>query len=242
MELDLLAIGAHPDDVELACGGTIAKCVKLGYSVGIIDLTRGELGTRGTSALRSKEAKKAAAILGVNIRDNLLIPDGNIEVTQNNILKLVTVIRKYRPKILLIHHWKERHPDHVHAHHVAREAWFYAGLRKIKTTSSGKLQLAWRPHQCFHFMQWYAFIPSFIIDISDVFDLRMEAVQAHRSQFYNPDSKEPQTVLSQKAFFDFLETRCKAYGHKIGVEYGEPFFSTDAIGIHDIFSLKMFKG
>lgn len=242
MELDLLAIGAHPDDVELTCAGTIAKCVKMGYSVGIIDLTRGELGTRGTSVLRLKEAKEAASILGVHIRENLQIPDGNIEVSRKNILKLVTVIRKYRPKILLIPYWEERHPDHVHAHSLSREALFYAGLRKIETKLNGKLQQAWRPHNYFHFMQWYEFIPSFIVDISDVFDLRMKSIQAHRSQFYNPESKEPQTLLSQKAFFDFVETRCKAYGHKIGVEYGEPFFSTDPIGIHDIFSLKMFHG
>jgi len=242
MSLDLLAIGAHPDDVELACGGTVAKCVQLGYRAGILDLTLGELGTRGTAAQRQNEAKEAARILGVTVRENLAIPDGDIQVNRKNILKLVAVIRKYRPRLLLIPHSTERHPDHVHTHHLAREAWFYAGLRKIQTKSGGKLLDAWRPDQYFQFMQWYEFIPTFIVDITDVFETRMKAVRAHRSQFYDPGSKDPQTILSQKSFLDFVETRCKEYGSKIGVRYGEPFFTVDAIGTNDPFSFKLFKG
>ena len=242
MELDLLAIGTHPDDIELTCSGTVAKCIRTGYSAGIIDLTQGELGTRGNSDIRLREAKKGAKVLGVTIRENLRIPDGNIEVNQKNILKLVTAIRRYRPKILLIPHSVERHPDHVHAHYLSREAWFYAGLRKIKTNLNGKLQEPWRPYHCFHYMQWHEFTPSFIVDISGVFDIRMDSIKAHRSQFYDPKSRDPETLLSQKTFFDFIETRCKSYGNKIGAQYGEPFYSIDAVGIQDLFSLQMFRG
>ncbi len=242
MQLDVLAIGAHPDDVELTCSGTIAKCVKLGYKVGILDLTEGELGTRGSRSIRVKEADEAAKILGVHIRDNLRIPDGNIEVNQNNLTKVIQVYRTYRPKIILIPHWHERHPDHVHSHHLSREAWFYSGLTKMETKFEGKTQLPWRPQNYFHYMQRYQFTPSFIVDVSDVYDIRVEAIGAHKSQFYNPESKDPETLLSQKSFLDVVETRAKFYGHQIGAKYGEPFYSADPIGVNDIFGLKFFKG
>jgi len=242
MKLDVLAIGAHPDDIELACGGTVVKLVRQGYAVGIVDVTAGEMGTRGTAAVRAAEAKMAGRILGTKIRENLHIPDGNIEITQANIRKLVTVIRTYRPTALLIPHSVERHPDHVRTHHLAREAWFFAGLRKLKTTLGGKPQEAWRPNNCFHFMQWTEFSPSFIVDTSEVYGTRMEAVRAHRSQFFDPSSSEPETLLSQKSFLQFLETRARAYGSRIGVTYGEPFYASEAIGVDDLLSLKMFKG
>lgn len=242
MNLDILAIGAHPDDVELSAGGTVAKCVRLGYKVGILDLTEGETGTRGSARIRAQEAKDASKILGVSIRENLRLPDGKFEVNHNNQLKVVQIYRKYKPKILLLPHWHERHPDHVHAHYLCREAWFYSGLEKIKTTLNGKQQKPWRPHQYFHFMQKYEFEPSFIVDISDVYDIRVAAIKAHKSQFYDPDSKEPETFLSQKSFLDFMETRMKYYGSKIGVKYGEPFYSVEAIGIKDLFELVVFKG
>ncbi|MBI1807382.1 MAG: bacillithiol biosynthesis deacetylase BshB1 [Ignavibacteria bacterium] len=241
MELDLLAIGAHPDDVELTCAGTLAKASKHGYKVGIVDLTQGELGTRGNNVIRAKEATTAAKVLGC-FRENLRLPDGHIEVNKTNRLKLIQIYRKYRPKIILIPHFGERHPDHVHAHHLCREAWFYAGLRKIETTLGEKKQEPWRPHNYFHFMQWQEFEPSFIVDISDVYEKRVKAIMAHKSQFYDPKSKEPQTLLSQQSFLDFVEIRAKSYGFKIGVKYGEPFYSVEPIGITDIFGLKMFKG
>ena len=241
MKLDILAIGSHPDDVEMSSGGTLAKNVKLGYKVGIIDLTEGELSTRGTPNIRSKEAKHAAQILGVHIRENLKLPDGNIEVSQSNILKLVQVIRNYRPRILLIPHSNERHPDHVHTYHLCREAWYYSGLMKIKTKFNGKKQEAWRPENYFHFMQKYEFTPSFIFDISDVYKIRFNAILAHKSQFYNPDSDEPQTIISQKSFLDLLETRAKFFGNMIGVEYGEPFFTTEPLGISDFSDLTLFE-
>ncbi len=242
MQLDLLAVGAHPDDVELTCGATIIKCVKLGYSAGIVDLTAGELGTRGTVEIRAREAKAAEKILGVTLRENLHIPDGGIELNRSNILKLVSVIRRTRPRILLIPHSVERHPDHVHTHHLAREASYYSGLRKIPTTYKGKPQEPWRPHHCFHYMQWHEFTPSFIVDVTDEYDQRLAAIKAHRSQLYDPRSKDPQTLLSQKSFFDLLETRAKAYGFSIGAKYGEPFFTTDSVGIKDLFALRMVKG
>ncbi|HTK83363.1 MAG TPA: bacillithiol biosynthesis deacetylase BshB1 [Bacteroidota bacterium] len=241
MKLDILAIGAHPDDVELTCAGTLAKSRKQGYKTGIIDLTKGELGTRGDDVIRAKEAAKAAKILGC-IRENVNLPDGNIEVSQANIKALIRIYRKYRPNVILIPHFNERHPDHVHAHHLCREAWFYSGLRKIRTTLEGKEQAPWRPDRYYHFMQWTEFTPSFIVDITDVYEIRLRSIRAHKSQFYDPRSKDPQTLLSQKAFDGFLETRAKNYGYQIGVTYGEPFYSTESIGIGDLFDLKMFKG
>jgi bacillithiol biosynthesis deacetylase BshB1 len=242
MQLDLLAIGAHPDDVELTCSGTLAKCVKLGYKVGIADLTAGELGTRGTKAIRAKEAREAARILGIHVRENLSIPDGNIEKNRKNLIKVIQLYRKYRPKIILIPHWHERHPDHVHAHHLCREAWFYSGLRKIATKLNGKKQEPWRPYNYFHFMQKFHFTPSFLIDISNVFEIRMKAIKAHKSQFFDPTSREPETILSRKEFLGWIETRAKFYGEMIGVEYAEPFYSVDPIGVEDIFGLKVFRG
>jgi bacillithiol biosynthesis deacetylase BshB1 len=241
MTVDILALGAHPDDVELTCAGSLIKFVRMGYKVGIVDLTEGELGTRGTRQIRAKEAAAAAKIIGAT-RENLRLPDGNIEVNQRNIMKVIQVYRKYRPKFILIPHFSERHPDHVHAHHLCREAWFYAGLRKIRTTLGGKSQEPWRPENYFHFMQWFEFAPSFIVDITEVHDVRMEAIKAYSSQFYDPRSKEPQTVLSQATFLDFIETRAKEYGTKIGVKYGEPFYSVEAIGVNSLFDLRFFKG
>lgn len=241
MELDILAFGSHPDDIELTCAGTLAKAVKDGYKAGMIDLTQGELGTRGNNQIRAKEANAAAKILGC-IRENLMIPDGNIEVNETNRLKVIQVIRKYRPKIILIPHFSERHPDHVHTHHLCREAWFYSGLRKIETKLGGKKQEPWRPNNYFNYMQWEEFRPTFIIDITDHFELRLKSILAHKSQFHDPKSKDPQTLLSQKSFLDFVETRAKFFGYEIGVKYGEPFYSVEPIGIDDLFSLKMFKG
>jgi N-acetylglucosamine malate deacetylase 1 len=242
MELDVLAVGAHPDDVELSCAGTIAKCVKLGYNVGILDLTEGELGTRGTKEIRAAESEAAAKILGVKIRETLSLGDGSFENNKANQLKVIQMYRRFRPRVLLIPHSHERHPDHEHAHYLAKEAWFYSGLTKIETTYAGKNQLPWRPHNYFQFMQTYEFEPSFIVDISDVYETRMNAIKAFKSQFFDPSSKEPSTFLSSKAFWELLETRSKYFGQKIGVEHGEPYISVETPGISNIFDLKFFKG
>ncbi len=242
MELDVLAIGAHPDDVELGCAGTIAKLVKLKYKVGILDLTEGELGTRGSKDIRAKEAKLASKILGIHVRENLHLNDGNIELNKDNKLKLIKTIRKYRPKILLFPHWHDRHPDHVNANKLSQEAWFYSGLVNIKTELDGKKQLPWRPHHYFNYMMKYEYIPSFIVDISDVYDIRQKAVRAYKSQFYNPQSKDPETLLSKKSFLEFIDTRAKFYGQMIGVKYGDPLYSVKPFGVKDLFDLKIMEG
>ncbi len=234
MKLDVMAIGAHPDDVDLTCGGTVIKLAKLGKRVGLVDITRGELGTRGTSELRAQEAQTAARILGAAIRENLGIPDGDIENTMANKLRLVSVIREFRPDVLLFPYWRDRHPDHEHAYTLCKEAWFLAGLEKIVTDVDGKSQEPWRPRAYYHFMHWFEFEPSFIVDISAEFEQRMECVKAFRSQFFNPDSTERETVLSTPAFLEMLRTRMAYYGLRIGVHYGEPFWSPAGIKINDI--------
>lgn len=242
MNVDVLAIGAHPDDLELACGGTIAKLVRLGKKVALCDLTQGELGTRGTKKIRTKEASQAASILGVVMRRNLLIPDGDIEVNNKNKLKIITLIRELRPSLLIIPYSVERHPDHVHTSELCREAWYYSGLEKIKTRFHGKTQERHRPHHYFEFMQWMEFEPSFIIDISDTFDLKMESVRAHASQFFNPESKESETKLSTPDFLEVIETRCRYFGSKIGSKYGEPFISRWTLGIDNPFRFIVNRG
>ena len=234
-KLDVLAIGAHPDDVELACGGTVIKLVKQGKKVGLVDLTQGELGTRGSAEIRAREAASAAAILGVTVRENLKMPDGNIEPHEENRLKLIQVIRRYRPDVLLMHHWFERHPDHEHAHRLAREAWFYSGLERIETSDLGLRQEPHPPLKYFLYMQSYEFIPSFVVDITEEFPRRMEAVRAFRSQFHDPESNERETALSRPDFFEMLETRFSYFGDRIGVRYGEPFYSVEILGISDLF-------
>lgn len=242
MKLDVLAIGPHPDDIELTCSGTIAKLVKQGHRVGLLDLTRGELGTRGSKLLRREEARKASDILGVAVRENLEIPDGNIRVNRDNLLKVVRLLRRYRPEILLIPHWLERHPDHEHAHHLCKEAWYYSGLAKIITKDRGKQQNRHRPKRFFHYMQKYEFVPSFIVDITETYRIRTAAIRAFASQFYDPRRKEPNTLLSSPEFLEFIELRARYYGSQIGVRYGEPFFSIEPVGIRDVFDLVYSKG
>lgn len=234
-----MAIGAHPDDVELACGGTIAKLARGGKRVGLVDLTSGELGTRGTPEIRAREAEEAAGILGVQVRENLGMADGNIQLSIENRLKVIGCIRHYRPEILLFPHWLERHPDHEHAHQLCRESWFYSGLSKIETERGGVRQEPFRPRCYYHFMQTYEFAPSFVVDISGQFEQRMQAVRAFRSQVYDPSSTEPQTFLSTPDFLHLLETRFAYYGDRIGRKYGEPFFSVNVVGIEDLFTLTM---
>lgn len=242
MNVDILVIGAHPDDIELACGGTVAKLVRQRHKVALCDLTQGELGTRGTKEIRMKEAQHAAEILGVTTRRNLQIPDGGVEMNKKNILKIITLIRELRPSLLIIPYGIERHPDHVHTSELCREAWYYSGLQKIKTNLGGKSQERHRPHHYFEFMQWMEFEPAFIVDISDSFDLKMKSVRAHASQFFNPESKEPETKLSRPDFLEVIETRCRYFGSKIGVQYGEPFMSKWSLGIDDPMDIIVNRG
>jgi N-acetylglucosamine malate deacetylase 1 len=239
MKLDVLAMGAHPDDVELSCGGTMATLARSGYKVGIVDLTQGELGTRGSKQIRKREAEESAKILGVSVRDNLKIPDGNVELSKNNLIKVIEVIREARPDILVIPHSMERHPDHEHAHRLCKEAWFYAGLEKIITRSAGKKQEPFRPKKFFHYMQKFEFIPSFIIDVSKFHSVKMDALQAFQSQFYNPRSKERRTLLSSKLFIEAIKARDIHFGSLINVAFGEPFYSIEPLGLKSFFELTL---
>lgn len=242
MQVDVLAIGAHPDDLELACGGTVAKLVQRGYKVALCDMTQGELGTRGTKDIRMKECEKAAEILNVHVRKNLFINDGNIEVNRKNLIKVISLIRELQPSLMLIPYSIERHPDHVNTHQLCKEAWYYSGLEKFKTRQNGKEQKRHRPHHYFEFMQWMEFEPSFIVDISDTFEIKLKSVKAHASQFYNPNSKESETKLSRPDFLEVIETRCRYFGSKIGVKYGEPFISKWSLGIDNPLQIIVNRG
>jgi len=231
MNLDALVFAAHPDDAELAMGGTIAKLVNNKLSVGVIDLTRGELGTRGTIKTRKEEAKNASKILGVKIRENLQFPDGNIFVDDKFTSKVISAIRKYKPKIIFAPYFNDRHPDHVETSKIVKRALFNSGLPKVKTKVSGKLQQAFRPNKLFYYMQTYEFNPSFVIDISETFQSKMKSVLAYKTQFHveGVKLKDPSTFISNPEFIKYLEARAKTFGFKIGKTYGEPFFCEELI-------------
>lgn len=229
MNLDALVFAAHPDDAELAMGGTIALLAKHDLKVGIIDFTRGELGTRGSADIRQKEAFQAAIILKAALRENLGIPDGDIEINKENISKVIMCIRKYKPKFVFAPYCNDRHPDHIQVSHIVKKAMFSSGLEKIKTFEKERKQDAFRPKKLYYYMQTYTFEPSFIIDISESFADKMKAVSAYSSQFYNPKSIEPETFISQPSFIKYVESRALVYGFKIGKDYGEPFFSEESM-------------
>lgn len=229
MNLDVLVFAAHPDDAELSMGGTIAKLSKSGLKVGIIDFTRGELGTRGSAEIRQKEAFQAAILLKAALRENLDIPDGNIQENQENTTKVVMCIRKFKPKVVFAPYFNDRHPDHFDVSHIVKRAVFSSGLAKVKTFDKEKSQDAYRPSKIYYYMQTYTFQPSFIIDISNCFEDKMKAVKAYSSQFYDPKSVEPETFISQPSFLKFVESRNQVYGFKIGKSYGEPFFCEEEI-------------
>jgi bacillithiol biosynthesis deacetylase BshB1 len=242
-QLDVLALAAHPDDVELCAGGTVCLLVRQGYKVGVADFTEGELGSRGTVKLRREEARAAAEIMGLTVRENLGIPDGRIENTAENQRKVIRVVRRYRPHILLINPPVCRHPDHGAAAQLAAEAVFYAGLRKIETAEDdGTPQDPWRPHHVLHYMQSIPFEPTFVVDVTEVWQQRIQALQAFRSQFYNPDYEpaedEPDTFVSNRAFFEWIEARARTYGYQVGATFGEPFlYRHGPLGVTDLVSL-----
>lgn len=232
MNLNVIVFGAHPDDAELSMGGTIAKLTNNKYKVGIVDLTRGEMGTRGSALIRKKEAEEAAKILSVKVRENLSIPDGNIELRDENIKKVVKVIRKYKPDIIFAPYLNDRHPDHIDASALIKRALFTSGLIKYKTVENKKIQKAYRPSKLFYYMQTFTFIPSFIIDITDTFQQKMESIFAYTTQVHSPDqskNNEPETFISTPEFIGYIEARAKTYGFQIGKKYGESFFSETEI-------------
>lgn len=232
MTLDVLVFAAHPDDAELSMGGTIARFTNDGFSVGIIDLTRGEMGTRGNAGIRQKEALEAAKILKTSIRENLLIPDGDIEISNGNIRKVVLLMRRYRPKIVFAPYFNDRHPDHISASKLIKRAMFVSGLEKIKTSESKIAQRAYRPAKLFYYMQTYTFEPSFIVDISNFFETKMKSVWAYSTQFHNPESNEPETFISSPEFIDYVDARAKYYGFQIGKKFGEPFYCEEKIELN----------
>lgn len=234
MKLDILAIGVHPDDVELGCAGTLIKHINMGYKVGILDLTHGELGTRGTGELRLVEAENAKNIIGAAVRINLGLKDGFFQNDEANQLKIIEIIRKYKPDVLLANAPDDRHPDHGRAAQLTYDAYFLAGLPKIETTFEGINQQSWRPKSFYHYIQAKYLKPDFVVDVSPYFEQKMESIFAYKSQFHNPESNEPQTFISTPEFIDFVKSRYRDFGSSIGAAYAEGFIAKKIIGFDDI--------
>ena len=237
MKLDILVFGAHPDDVELSCSGTILAEMAKGKKVGIVDITRGELGTRGTSETRKQEALDAASIMKIDIRENLEMADGFFMNDEAHQRKIITSLRKYQPEIVLCNAPADRHPDHGRAADLVYTAAFLSGLRKIETSENSSLQKAWRPKYVFNYIQDKYFHPDFVVDITGVFEKKIEAIKAYKTQFFNPDSKEPETYISSPEFLESIIYRSKMFGKLIGVKYAEGFISKKMIGVRDFDSL-----
>jgi bacillithiol biosynthesis deacetylase BshB1 len=237
MKLDILAFAAHPDDVELSCSGTIIRHIAEGYKVGVIDLTRGELGTRGSAEIRDGETIEATKILGIHARENLGMADGFFEQNQENKIAVVKMIRKYQPEIIIANAISDRHPDHGRASQLVSDSCFLSGLIKVKTQYEGVEQLPWRPRAVYHYIQDRYHKPDFIVDISNYMEQRIASLKAFKSQIYDPDSKEPATVISSRQFFEALSARALEMGRIIGVEYGEGFVTERIPGVSDMFDL-----
>jgi len=237
MKLDILAFGAHPDDVELGCGATIAKEVSLGKKVGIVDLTRGELGTRGSAAIRDIEAAKSATILGVSVRENLGFADGFFMNDKKHQLEIIKMIRKYQPEIVLCNAIDDRHIDHPKGSNLVSDACFLSGLLKIETEIGGKQQEKWRPKQVYHYIQWKNIEPHFVVNVTGFMDVKEKAVLAYSSQFYDPTSNEPETPITSKNFTDSINYRAKDLGRLIGVEYAEGFTSERYVAVEKLSEL-----
>ncbi len=238
MKLDILAFGAHPDDVELGCSGTIAKEVSLGKKVGIIDLTRGELGTRGSVEIRNSESAKASEILGVVVRENLDMRDGFFVNDETHQLKVIEMIRKFQPEIVLCNAITDRHIDHGKGSKLVSDACFLSGLRQIKTELNGEAQEAWRPKVVYHYIQWQNIEPDFVVDISGFMDKKMDSVLAYGSQFYDPKSNEPVTPIASKNFLDSVKYRALDLGRLVGVEYAEGFTTERYLAVNSLGDLK----
>ena len=238
MKLDILAFGAHPDDVELGCSGTIAKEISLGKKVGIIDLTRGELGTRGSVEIRNAESAKASQVLGVVARENLDMRDGFFINDEAHQLKIIEMIRKYKPEIVLCNAIEDRHIDHGKGSQLVSDACFLSGLLRIETELDGVSQEAWRPKVVYHYIQWQNIEPDFVVDISDFMDTKMEAVLAYGSQFYNPNSKEPVSPITSKNFLDSVKYRAQDLGRLVNVTYAEGFTTERYVAVNSLGDLK----
>lgn len=238
MKLDILVIAAHPDDAELACSGTIAAHIAKGYKVGILDLTQGEMGTRGTPEIRMKESEESSKILGISVRENIGFKDIFFKDDDFHRLEIIKIIRKYQPEIVLANAVTDRHPDHGKGGAVASNACFMSGLRKIETSLDGVAQGPWRPKYVYHYIQNNYIKPDFVVDITDFWDTKIESIKAFKSQFYDPNNKEPSSFISSAEFLDFIEARSREFGHSIMVKFGEGFTIERTLGITDLFDLK----
>ena len=238
MKLDILAFGAHPDDVELGCAGTILKEVALGKKVGIVDLTRGELGTRGSAEIRDKEAAAAAAILGVSVRENLAFRDGFFVNDEAHQLEIIKMIRKYQPEIVLCNAVDDRHIDHPKGSQLVSDTCFLSGLIRIATSLDGEEQKAWRPKVVYHYMQWKNLVPDFVVDITGYVEQKTTAILAYSSQFYDPNSKEPESPISSKNFLESLNYRSRDLGRLTGLEHAEGFTAERYLAVNSLSDLK----
>jgi bacillithiol biosynthesis deacetylase BshB1 len=230
IKLDALAIGAHPDDVELGCGGTLLKLVSLGYRVGVLDMARGEMGTRGSAEIRAREAEAASRVMELTARDNLELPDGHIWLTEESRVKMVRKIRRYRPRVIFTHYWEDPHPDHVHTCQIVREAAHVAGLAKYDAEAG---QERFRPQTVAHFMFPRTATPTFLVDVSEFAEQKHKAILCYRSQLHDPNSTEPETNLSSEAFLRRVEARQRFYGSLIAVEHAEGFIVREALNVRD---------
>lgn len=237
MKLDILAFAAHPDDVELSCAGTLLKHIAEGQTVGIIDLTQGELGSRGSAELRLQEAEKSRQILGVSVRENLGMADGFFAIDKEHKLRILEMVRKYRPQIVLANSIHDRHPDHGRAAQLVSEACFLSGLSKVETTVDGQHQEAWRPSVVYHYIQDRYIRPDVVFDVTPYFETKLASIKAYSSQFYDPQSDAPETPISRSDFFEFLRGRAKEFGRPIGVEYAEGFTAERYVGARLFFDL-----
>ncbi|MBZ9788031.1 bacillithiol biosynthesis deacetylase BshB1 [Psychroflexus sp. CAK57W] len=237
MKLDILAIGAHPDDVELSCSGTLAKEISKGKKVGILDLTRGELGTRGTAETRENEAKDAAKILGVSMRKNLEFSDGFFTNNTAHQLEIIKVLRKYRPDVILCNAIHDRHIDHGKGSKLVSDSCFLSGLKKIETICEGNTQKEWRPKHIYHYIQWYDIEPDIVVDITGFMDQKIDCIKAYKTQFYDLESKEPETPISSSNFFDSITYRARNLGRIINTEHGEGYTVERYPAVNSIFDL-----
>lgn len=237
MKLSILAFGAHPDDVELSAAGTLLKHQAAGAKIGIIDLTEGELGSRGTVDTRYAEAKAAGEILQLSVRENLQMGDGFFTHSEENLLKIVQQIRRFQPTVVFANAHSDRHPDHAKGSKLVSEACFLAGLSKISTSWDGEEQIAYRPKAVYHYIQDHYLVPDFVIDVTDFVPQKMNAIKAYKTQFWDPNSTEPQTPISGEEFFEFLHGRMAQYGRSIGVKYAEGFTVERTLGVSNLFDL-----
>ena len=237
MKLSILAFGAHPDDVELSAAGTLLKHQAAGAKIGIIDLTEGELGSRGTVDTRYAEAKAAGEILQLSVRENLQMGDGFFTHSEENLLKIVQQIRRFQPTVVFANAHSDRHPDHAKGSKLVSEACFLAGLSKISTSWDGEEQIAYRPKAVYHYIQDHYLVPDFVIDVTDFVPQKMNAIKAYKTQFWDPNSTEPKTPISGEEFFEFLHGRMAQYGRSIGVKYAEGFTVERTLGVSNLFDL-----